>query len=104
MPYCNWCTRYVSTEQIIESTDGKVKDIEGPTLKLAENLQIKLVGDDDQPVRGANVDLQCGNEKIHDGIEQSDGTYIFEDAIPASGRDECELTAKKEGYKMFIYN
>ena len=94
--------RSVSTEQIIESTDGKVKAIEGPLLKLAEDLHIKPVGEDDQPVRGAIADLRCGtSEKMHHGIEQSDGTYIFEDAIPASGTEECELTVKKEGYVKF---
>ena len=92
----------MSNEQIIESTDGEVKEIEGPTLKLAKDLQIKLVGDDNLPIRGAQVELHCGTPgKIHDAGEQSDGTYIFEEAIPARGIEQCEITAKKEGYEIF---
>ena len=95
--YCIWSS-YVPHERIIESTDGKVKDKEDPILKLAKDLQIKLVGNDGRPVRGADVELQCNtSKKIQSGIEQSDGTYIFENAIPASGKDECELIVKKEG-------
>ena len=85
-------------ERIIETTDGKVKDKEDPIMKLAKNLQIELVGKDGRPVRGADVELQCNtSKKIQSGIEQSDGTYIFENAIPAIGKDECELIVKKEG-------
>ena len=96
--YISTWFRYVPTEQIIECTDGEVNVIEDPILKLAEDLQIKPVGDDNLPVRGAKVELRCGPPgKIHDGIEQSDGTYIFVDAIPARGTEQCELTVEKEG-------
>ena len=98
MNECCVMSSYVPYEKIIESTDGNVKEKEDPILKLAEDLQIKLVGDDGKPVRGADVELQCNtSQKIQSGIEQSDGTYIFKNAIPSSGKDECELIVKKEG-------
>ena len=57
-----------------------------------------MVGDDNQPVREADINIICGAlQKVHTGMEQSDGTYIFEDAIPAIGKEDCEIMVEKEG-------
>lgn len=82
--------------------DGNVeesdKDKLTPTLTPAAIVEVKPVGDDGQPIVGANVTLECQTpHRIHSGVEQEDGSYKFKDAIRANGSDKCVLKVEKAG-------
>ena len=53
---------------------------------------------DRQPVEGAKVTIECGDPpQVFTAVEQSEGTYIFKDAISVPHDLECELIAEKDG-------
>ena len=95
--------RYLPKEEdTIVVKDGNVvdsdKDKLTPTLIPTEDFEIKPVGDDGQPITGANVTLEChAPDRIHSGVEQADGSYTFKDAIRADGSDKCVLKVEKPG-------
>ena len=68
--------------------DGNVeesdKDKLTPTLTPAAIVEVKPVGDDGQPIVGANVTLECQTpHRIHSGVEQADGSYTVPDRLTA---------------------
>ena len=57
-----------------------------------------LLTNDGQPVEGAKVTIECGDPpQVFTAVEQSEGTYIFKDAISVPHDLECELIAEKDG-------
>ena len=64
----------------------------------ATDLVTKPLDKDGQPISGANVSMECGEPpRSYRGREQDDGTYVFNDAIPQSGQEDCTLTVEANG-------
>ena len=62
------------------------------------DLIVKPLDKDGNPIQGANIILKCGSPpKRYSGIKQNDGTYLFKDAIPQSGREECTMIIEAPG-------
>ena len=85
--------------QDLEIDDGKVIDGDlSPTMPLAIDVKVKPVDKDGEPVQGADVTLECGDpSRSYVGNEVGDGTYIFKDAIPQTGQEDCTLTVEAPG-------
>ena len=79
--------------------DGKVTDGDvNPTMPPATDLAVKPLDQDDNPIPGASVTLECGDpSRSYNGIEHDDGIYIFENAIPQTGQEDCTMTVEKPG-------
>ena len=64
----------------------------------ATDLVAKPVDEDGQPIPDATVNLECGEPpRSYNGNEQDDGTYVFNDAIPQNGNEECTMTVEAPG-------
>ena len=71
---------------------------QNPVMPPATDLVVSPVDEDGQPISGATVTLECGEPpRSYNGKEQDDGTYVFSDAIPRSGQEDCTLTVKADG-------
>ena len=69
-----------------------------PVLTPATDVEVNPVGEDGQPITGAKVTLMCGDPpRSYNGVAGNDGTYIFKDAIPETGREDCEMTVEAPG-------
>ena len=91
--------RTVTQIQNIETDDGVLtKGDPNPEMPPATDLVTKPLDEDGQPIPGATVNLECGEPpRRYSGKEQDDGTYVFNDAIPLSGREDCTLTIEAPG-------
>ena len=94
-----FCHRSVTNKQPIVTVDGKVTDGDiNPTMPPATDLEVKPLDQYSKPIPGASVTLECGDpSRSYTGNEQDDGTYIFEDAIPQPGQEDCTLTVEAPG-------
>ena len=79
--------------------DGKVIEGDlGPIVVQGTDVQVRPEDENGKPILGANVTLECGNPpRSYTGNEQEDGTYIFENAVPLSGQEECTLAVEANG-------
>ena len=89
----------MTNKQLIVTDDGEVIDGDvNPTIALATDLEVKPLDEDGTPVTGASVTLECGDpSRSYKGNEQDDGTYIFKDAIPQTGQEDCTMTVEAPG-------
>ena len=77
---------------------GTTEGITNPPMPPATDLVVGPVDEDGQPIPGATVNLKCGEPpRSYNGKEQDDGTYVFSDAIPKSGLEDCTLTVEADG-------
>ena len=70
-----------------------------PTMIPATDVEVKPLDEDGNPILGAKVILECGDpSRLYTGYdEEEDGTYIFIDAIPETGQEDCELAVETPG-------
>ena len=89
----------MTNKQPIVTVDGKVTDGDvNPNMPPATDLEVKPLDQYGKPIPGASVTLKCGDpSSSYTGNEQNDGTYIFEDAIPQTGQEDCTLTVEAPG-------
>ena len=85
--------------QDFEIDDGKVINGDlSPTIQPATDVEVKPINEDGKPIQGADVTLECGDpSRSYVGNEVGDGTYIFKDAIPQTGQEDCTLTVEASG-------
>ena len=77
---------------------GTTEGNTNPPMPSATDLVVGPLDEDGQPIPGATVNLECGEPpRSYNGKEQDDGTYIFENAIPKSGPEDCTLTVEADG-------
>ena len=76
-------------------TDGNLT----PTLLPGyTDLIVKPLDKDGNPIHEANIILKCGSPpKRYSGTKQNDGTYVFKNAIPQSGQEECTMIIEAPG-------
>ena len=75
-------------------TDGNLN----PEMPPATDLVARPLDEDGQPIPGATIILECGEPlRSYNGNQQDDGTYVFKDAIPQSGGEECTMTVEAPG-------
>lgn len=89
----------MTKKQLIVIVDGKVTDGNlTPTLTRGIDVEVKPYNDDGEEVFEANVTLVCGDPtRIYTGNELDDGTYVFKDAVPHTGQEECILIVEAPG-------
>ena len=73
-----------------------------PTMTPATDVEVKPLDQDGNPIPGASVTLECGDpSRSYSGNEhpahEHPGTYIFEDAIPQTGQEDCTMTVEAPG-------
>ena len=62
------------------------------------DLIVKPLDKDGNPIHEANIILKCGSpKKKYSGTKQNDGTYVFRNAIPLSGQEECTMIIEAPG-------
>ena len=62
------------------------------------DVEVKPIDEEGRPIQGANVTLECGDSpRSYIGDEQEEGLYIFKDAVPQNGQEECKLTVEADG-------
>ena len=69
-----------------------------PTMTPGTDVEVEPLDEDGKPIPGATVTLKCGDPpRTYTGREQVDGTYVFQDAVPQTGQEDCELTVEAPG-------
>ena len=79
--------------------DGEVvKGTLNPTMTPAVDFVVKPQDESGETVPGSSVTLVCGDPpRSYSGKERDDGSHIFKDAIPETGREDCEITVEAPG-------
>ena len=69
-----------------------------PTMTPGSDVEVKPLDEEGNPIPGAKVTLECGvPPRTYTANDQGDGTYIFKDAVPQTGLEDCELTVEAPG-------
>ena len=124
LTYYHISSRFETITEIIRTEDGEVTDgnlnpilpaadittnktpthlgtTEGntnPPMPQAIDLVARPLDEDGQPITGATIILECGEPlRSYNGNEQDDETYVFYDAIPQNGDEECTMTVEAPG-------
>ena len=81
------------------TVDGKVIDGDvNPTLTPATDVEVKPLDQYGKPIETATVTLECGDpSRSYTGKEVDAGTYIFKDAIPQTGQEDCTMNFQAPG-------
>ena len=62
------------------------------------DLRVKPLDKDGNHIHEANIILRCGSPpRRYSGTKQNDGTYVFKNAIPQSGQEECTMIIEAPG-------
>ena len=62
------------------------------------DLIVKPLDKDGKSIHEANIILKCGSPpKRYFGTKQNDSTYVFKNAIPQSGQEECTMIIEAPG-------
>ena len=62
------------------------------------DLIVKPLDKDGKPIHEANIILKCGSPpRRYSGTKQNDGTYVFKNAIPQKGQEECTMILEAPG-------
>ena len=80
--------------------NGKVTDgnLTPTLLPRYTDLIVKPLDKDGKPIYEANLILKCGSPpRRYSGKMQNDGAYIFKNAIPLSGQEECTMIFEAPG-------
>jgi len=86
--------------ELIKTNNGEVTDGNlSPTLLPGyTDLIVKPSDKNGNPIQGANIILKCGSPpKRYSGTKQNDDTYVFKNAIPQSGQEECTMIIEAPG-------
>ena len=92
--------RSETIKEVIKTDNGKVTDGNlTPTLMPKYTYLIaKPLDKDGKPIYRAKLNLKCGNpQRRYIGNVQPDGTYVFKNAIPLSGQEECTMNIEAPG-------
>ena len=89
----------MTSKDTIKTENGEVIDGNvNPTMKPGKSVEVKPTDEEGRPIQGANVTLECGDPpRSYIGDEQEEGLYIFKDAVPQNGQEECKLTVEDDG-------
>ena len=89
----------MTSKDTIKTENGEVIDGNvNPTKKPGKSVEVKPTDEEGRPIQGANVTLECGDPpRSYIGDEQEEGLYIFKDAVPQNGQEECKMTVEADG-------